>query len=150
MEHDSLHTSVLTIPSDSGLKLQEQNISSLIRSRYITKPYQPNELAVRNFPEILSYASLFDILLSAIFKMKWIAFNPPSKSGPFLPPNALHGEILKLNLTSTVDVFPILYPTESGVNTSLTINLNTAMSREWSGFSWLRTCFNGGHLLVWL
>jgi len=63
--------------------------------------------------------------------MKWIVFNPPFKTGPFLPPYSIHGAILKLNLTSAVDVFPILYPTESGVNTSLTINLNTAVSREW-------------------
>jgi hypothetical protein len=111
--------------------LQGQNNSSLRRSRYITKPYQPNELAVRNFPEILSYTSLFDILLFAIFKMKWIAFNLPSKSGRFLPPYALENAMLKLNLASTVDVFPILDPTESGVNTSLKINLNTAMSRKW-------------------
>jgi hypothetical protein len=81
--------------------------------------------------------------------MEWISFNPPSKSGPFLPPCALHGAILKLNLTSVVDVFPILYPTESEVNTSLTINLNTAVSREWFGFRWLREWFNGGHLLAW-
>jgi hypothetical protein len=148
-EHGSLHTSVYTNPSDSGLKVLGQNTSSLRKSRYITKPYQPNELALRNFPEILSFASLFDILLSAIFKMKWISFNPPFKSGPFLPPYALHGAILKLNLTSVVDVFPILYPTESGVSTSLTINLNTAVSREWSGFRWLRAWFNGGQLLAW-
>ena len=129
--------------------MQGQNASSLRRSRYITKTYQPNELALRNLQEILSYASLFDILLSAIFKMKWIAFNPPSKSGLFMPLYALHGAILKLNLTSAVDVFPILYPTESRVNTSLTINLNTAVSREWSGFSWLSAWSNGGHLLAW-
>ena len=129
--------------------MPEQDTPFLRRPRYLTKPYQPNEPALRNFPEILFYASLFDILLPAIFKMKWIAFNPPSTSGLLLTLYALHGTILKLNLTSAVDVFPILYPTESGVNTSLNINLNTAVLREYSGFSWLRAWFNGGQLLAW-
>jgi hypothetical protein len=129
--------------------LQGQDTSSSRRSRYISKPYQPNELALRNFPEILFYASLFDILLSATFRMKWIAFNLPPNSGLFLPPYALQGAILKFNITSAVDVFPIFYPTESEVTTSLTINLNTAMLREWLGFSWLRAWFSGEHSLAW-
>lgn len=97
--------------------MQGQNIPSLKRSKNSTKPYQPKELAFRNFPQILFRATLFDILLYAISKMKWIAFNPASKSEPFLPPYALHGAILELIFASTVHVFPILYPTPSGVQT---------------------------------